>query len=162
MKNLIHSPKTKAILWILGGIIVLLAVFSVGAAVGYRRALFASQWGRNYYANFAGRRSGFMGLWGGMGGPGPAMHGTVGEVISVSSSSIAVKDPQGAEQSVAITPRTEVRSGDAVVAPADIKTGSWVVVIGGPGPAGQVEARFIRMFGSSSSLPVFPPPPPAH
>ena len=141
----------KKTLWILGAAAALLAAFGLGAVVGYRHAIFASQWGRSYYANFSGPRRGFM--MGGAGGPAPAMHGAAGQVLSIAGNTLVVKDLQGAEQSVAFSSSTDIRSAGAGTSSAALAPGAWVVVIGGPGATGQIDARFIRIFGASSSTP---------
>lgn len=150
MKNLLQSQTVKRTLWIVGGALVLLVVFGLGAAVGYHRALFTSRFGENYYHNFYGAPA--------AGGPmGPmsfSTHGVAGVVIDVATSSLAVKDTSGNEQSVAIVPDTVIRQGNDTITLADVMIGGMVTVIGGPNETGQIEARFIRVFPASSSMPV--------
>lgn len=149
MKDIITSPKIKATLGVIGALILLLLMFGAGNAIGYRRALFASRWGENYYRNFPGGFMGPMGM-----GVGPFnMHGVAGEVIDVSSSTISVKDLSGTEQSVALLPDTDVRGPEVRFGSGGITVGSWVTVIGAPNGQGQIQARFIRVFASSSSFP---------
>lgn len=152
MKDLLQSSPLKAILWILGAIIVLLLVFGLGVTIGSRRALFAGRFEENYYRNFYGPQ-------GGPGGPPPFnQHGVAGEVIDLSSSTITVKDPDGDERSVVILSNTSIREGDATIMIGAITPGNLITVIGGPNAEGQIEARFIRVFASSSfSAPVLPP-----
>jgi phage baseplate assembly protein gpV len=149
MKDLLQSSKVKTALWIVGGVLVLLIVFGVGAAVGYHRALFTARFGENYYRNFYGAPA--------PGGPtGPmsfSTHGVAGEVIDVATSSLAVKDSAGNEQSVEVIPATVIREGNDTITLADVVIGGTVTVIGGPNEAGQIEARFIRVFPASSSMP---------
>lgn len=149
MKDLLRSSPLKAILWILGAIIVLLLVFGLGIAIGSHRALFAGRFEENYYRNFYGPQ----------GGPPPFnQHGVAGEVIDLSSSTITVKDTDGDEHSVVILSDTSIREGNATIALGAIVPGNLVTVIGAPNAEGQVEARFIRVFASSSSsAPALPP-----
>ncbi len=152
MKDLLKSPKVRSVLWTLGVVVAVLVVFGAGAAVGYRRALFASRFGQNYYRNFyGGSPGGMMGLMGPIGKMSFSMHGVAGEVINVSSSSISVMDPSGNEQSVAIIPETLIREDDGTITVGELQAGDMVTVIGGPNGEGQIEARFIRVFPSSSS-----------
>jgi hypothetical protein len=132
--------KPRIILWILGELILLLAVFGLGMKVGSRRAFFASRYGENYSNNFF-----FMKRFN--------THGVVGEVIDRSSSTIAVKDFHGVEAAVDIFPDTIVSENENTVSAAVIMVGNSVIVIGHPNAAGRIEARFIRVFASSSSLP---------
>ena len=97
MNDFLKAPKTKTLLWILCGILAILVVFGLGIAVGYRRAIFASSFGENYYRNFY--RGPFTGMMGFIAGPPPVnMHGVAGNVIDVSSGTISVKDIGGNEQ----------------------------------------------------------------
>jgi len=166
MKDFLQSPKIRPILWGLGALIIFLLVFSLGTAVGYRRGIFASRWGENYYQNFYGGPPG-GGVPGAVeqsmmnGGPGGItarapfnMHGVAGEVLDVSSSTISVKDLLGNEESVAVSADTVIRGMDDMMSMSDVKAGAWITVIGAPNDNGQIGARFIRVFASSSSLPM--------
>lgn len=149
MKNFLQSPKTRAILVIIAGAIVLLVVFAFGASVGYHRGLFASRFGRYYAANF----------YDGPVGKGTFIsNGVAGDVIAVSSATIAVEDQDGDEQFVAVSPDTLIREANNTVMMQNMNVGDAVTVIGEPNGEGQIQARFIRVFPVSSSVP-FPPPP---
>ena len=82
------------------------------------------------------------------------MHGVAGEVLDVSSSTISVKDLLGNEESVAVSADTVIRGMDDMMSLSDVKAGAWITVIGAPNDNGQIGARFIRVFASSSSLPM--------
>jgi hypothetical protein len=146
MKNLLQSAKVRAILIIVAGAIVLLVVFAFGASIGYHRGLFADRFGENYFKNFYGSPTGKMSL---------TMHGVAGDVIDVSSATIAVEADDGDEQSVLVAPNTVIRENDNTVMAQNIGIGDEITVIGEPTDQGQIEARFIRIFPSSSSLPGF-------
>jgi len=154
MPAFFKAPKTKTLLWTLCAILAVLVVFGLGVAVGYRRALFASDFGESYYRVLYGEPFGKAAIGFTM-GPGPAtMHGVTGQVIDVSSATISVEDPQGDEQLVAIASGTPIREMDSFIVPGDIEVGDMVTVIGSPDNEGQVEARFIRVFETSSSPPM--------
>lgn len=149
MKNFLQSPKTRAILVIIAGVIVLLVIFAFGASVGYHRGLFASRFGRYYAANFYGGPAGKVSF---------TANGVAGDVIAVSSATIAVEDRDGDEQFVTISPDTLIREANNTVLMQDMNVGDTITVIGEPNGEGQIQARFIRLFPGSSSMP-FPPPP---
>ena len=148
MQDFLKSKKIRAALWIVGGIAVFLAIFGLGIAVGSHRALFASRFGENYYHNFL-RPQGFPG--GGMGMGDFNTHGVAGEVIDIASSSISVKDSRGNEESIDILPETIISRDDNAISPAAIMVGNGVIVVGHPNDEGRIEARFIRVFASSSA-----------
>jgi len=141
MKDLLQSSNVKAALWILGAVIVLLLIFSAGITVGRRQAFFGSRFGENYYRDFYGEAPMGMGM-----GRMPNMHGTVGKVIDVTSSTISVADADGDEHSVAVAPETVIRKNAATIAIGEVKVGDMITVIGGPNESGQIQATFIRVF----------------
>src|SRR5262249_34852657 len=151
MSEFLKTPKTKTLLWILCVVFVVLIAFGLGITVGYRRAIFSSQFGEHYYRGLYGDPFGrpVMGIT----GRAPlTMHGVAGEVIDVTSSTLSVKDPTGNETSVLIASNTPIREMGNDISPNDIEVGNMVTVIGEPDQNGQVEARFIRVFESSSSM----------
>ncbi len=139
-------------------IAVAFLIFGLGVAVGYRKALFSSSLGRNYYRNFYGnvRRGPLQGF----DEYAPNMHGVAGSVIGVSSTTIAIRDGDNNERSVAIGSDTVIRKMNDTISAAMINIGDTVAVIGEPNADGQIRARFIRVFGVSSSIPLPPGPTP--
>ncbi len=152
MTTIMHSKKIKIVLSVLGGLVVVFLSFGAGMAVGYWRGIFASRFGENYMMNFRGR--GGMGMF--PGGPPPLnQYGMEGTVIGVnpSSSIIDVEGPSGDEGSVAVAKNTVIREKDRTIPLDAIAPGNIIVVIGDPDGQGQVLARFIRVFTSTSSIP---------
>jgi uncharacterized membrane protein len=150
MSNFLESKIVRTILWVLGGLIVLVVVFGLGIAVGYDRAGFASGFDQNYYRNFYGAPPG--GAIGLVAPPMPvATHGVVGTVIDLGTSTISVKDQQNNEQSVAISSGTDIRSGDNNATIGNVAIGDQIAVIGEPNSEGQIDARFIRILSTPSS-----------
>lgn len=150
MTDFFKAPKTKTLLWILCSVLVVLIVFGLGIAVGYRRAIFASDFGENYYHSMYGSPFGKPMI--GVMGLGPiTMHGVAGEVIDVASGTILVRDATGDEESVLIVSGTPIREMNNNILMSDVDVGDNVTVIGAPDPQGQVEARFVRVFQASSS-----------
>jgi hypothetical protein len=159
MKDFFSPQKFKKILWIVGGIAAMFLIFGFGVAVGYRKALFTSSWGQNYYRNFYGSANG--GPMGALTDHAPwNAHGVTGSVIGVSSSTISLQDGDNDERSVAISSDTVIRKMDSVISAGMISVGDKIAVIGEPNENGQVRARFVRVFGASSSMPLPPPPVP--
>jgi hypothetical protein len=150
MSNFLESKKVRAVLWILGGLIILFMAFGWGVSVGYQRAGFAAGFDKNYYRIFFGDPRI---------GPAPApmpaaIHGVVGTVIDLSTSTISVKDQEGNEQSVAVSSGTDIRDGDGDVQITSLAVNDMIAVIGEPNNMGQIDARFIRVLAASSSTPM--------
>jgi hypothetical protein len=155
MNDFLKPPKTKTLLWTLCGILAILVVFGMGIVVGYRRAIFASEFGENYYRNLFGNPFGQPMI--GMVAHGPmTMHGVVGSVINVGSSTLDVRDSEGDEESIVIVSGTPIREMGNDISAGDVENGDFVTVIGDPNGDGQIMARFIRVFEASSSLPPAP------
>lgn len=152
MSNFLESKKVRVVLWVLGELIVLFVVFGLGIAVGYDRAGFAAGFDQNYFQNFYGAvPHGPLGM---ATPPMPAaIHGVVGTVIDLSTSTISVKDQQNNEQSVAVSSGTAIRDADNDVTIGSVAVGDRIAVIGEPNSAGQIDARFIRIIFTSSSTP---------
>ena len=83
-----------------------------------------------------------------------AIHGVVGTIIDLGTSTISVKDQQNNEQSVAVSSTTDIRDGDGDVRVTSLAVGDMIAVIGGPNDMGQIDARFIRVLTASSSTPM--------
>src|ERR1700733_6710896 len=99
MPDFFKAPKTKTLLWILCSILGILVVFGLGITVGYRRAIFASDFGENYYHTMYGDPFGKPMI--GVMGQGPmTMHGVAGIVIDVTTSTIFVRDASGNGEAV--------------------------------------------------------------
>ncbi len=150
MNDFFKPPKTKTLLWILTGLLGILIVFGLGITVGYRRAIFSSDFGATYYHEMYGTPFGKPTVMVMSNGP-MAMHGVAGQVIDVDSSTILVQDPNGAEEAVFVASGTTIREMNQDIAPSGIVVGDGVTVIGEPDTNGQVEARFIRVFEVNSS-----------
>jgi hypothetical protein len=152
MSNFLESKTIRTVLWALGGLIILFVVFGLGIAVGYQRARFADGFDNNYFRIFYGAPPG-----GPMGFATPPMpvgiHGVVGTVIDLGTSTISVRDQQNNEQSIAVSSGMVIRDADNDVTIASVAIGDQIAVIGEPNAVGQVNARFIRILSTSSSTP---------
>lgn len=138
----------------IGILIILLLVFGIGMSVGFKKANFSFQWGENYHRNFGGPREGFMRDFSGMDFMGG--HGVAGQIIKIDIPAesgqviLTMKGKDGIEKAVVVNEKTEIRRLMETIKPSDLKTDDFIVVIGQPTKAGQIEAKFIR---------VMPPPP---
>ncbi len=151
MDKFFHWVKSNRFVSSVAVIVVLLLVFGAGMSVGHRRALFASEWGRNYYRNFYGGENRSVPM---MGFPDKGfmnMHGTVGTIIDISSSTISIKGQDNVEKSIVIDNDEIVRKGGSNISVSDLKVGDNIAVIGGPNANGQIESRFIRVFSSQNA-----------
>ena len=155
MKDIFSTTWMRWSVGALAAIVIFLLAFGIGVSVGYEKGIFASRWGRNYEANFLGPRGGMI-----FGMPGGDAHGAAGTVISVASSTFAIKDDEGNEQSIAVASGTIIRKMNSTISLGDLKVGDEAIVIGSPDQNGQVRARFIRVFPSPGpgTGPDMPPP----
>ena len=162
MKTFLSSQAFKKILLVIGGIAVVFLIFGFGVMIGYHSALFSSSWGQNYYRNFYGNGP-QNGPMGGFVARAPFNdHGVTGSVIDVSSSSVSIRDDDNNERSIVISSDTIIKKMDNTIYISMIAIGDKIAAIGEPNENGQVRARFVRVFGASSSIPlppVFPPVP---
>ncbi|OGH63374.1 MAG: hypothetical protein A2848_01730 [Candidatus Magasanikbacteria bacterium RIFCSPHIGHO2_01_FULL_50_8] len=110
--------KTKSIIGISVSVIVALLIFKFGVFVGYHKARHTLRWQSMYHQNFTNP------------------HAIVGEIITVSTSTLVIVGVDSVEKLVVMT--------DATIKPDSLKPGSRVVVIGSPTEDGRVEAKIIR------------------
>ncbi len=160
--NFIKSKTFVVIIVVLFGLALLVGAFTLGAAVGYRKARFSYAWGENYSRNFGGPREGFMGNFAKdfSGGDLIDAHGTFGQVIKIDPSTgstgspqadsgqaatLVIKGPDNVEKSVLIKNDTTIQRLRETIKPGDLKINDNVVVIGDPNNLGQIEAKFIRV-----------------
>ena len=157
MNELLKSKKFKIAAGIVGSFILALIIFGAGVAVGIHKARFSYRFGENYERNFMGPRPD-----GPMGGPIGFFqdmegrdfrngHGTVGEIISISENTLVIKDPEGKENSVAISDSTIIKDRRDSIKITDLKTNEKIAVLGKPDNNGVINADLIRV------LPEFQP-----
>jgi hypothetical protein len=156
-KEIIASKKSKIAALAVGVFIIALVSFAAGVAVGFHKARFSYQWGANYERNFMGPRMGNR-------GPGGMMqdfegrgfrnaHGIAGQIISVSDSSIVIKDRNGQENTVTVSDKTLIKSGSNDIKITDLKSDENIVVMGQPGDNGTINADLIRVFDTNQLSP---------
>lgn len=144
-----QSKPFIIITWSIAGLVIILFFLKVGIAIGYKKAQFSYRWGENYHLNFGGPRGGFLFLADGRGETGfISSHGAVGQIIKIDGNSLIVKDRGEAEKTVLIGDNTTILRMNEEVKLADLKVDNFIVVIGDPNDAGQVEAKLIRIMPS--------------
>jgi len=137
-----HCRTFKFTIALLAELILLVGAFSLGVNIGLKKAGFTYSWSQNYPNNFGGR--------GALIPPPPGgqffnAHGLDGTILTLDKNSIVIKDEDSTEKTLLITPQTTIRLNFQNLAPADLKTGEEIVVIGEPNPQGQIEAKLIRV-----------------
>lgn len=164
IKQVCESKYTKTVVVVIGVLLVALVSFGSGVAVGLHKARFSYAFGENYDRNFGRGPRGMMDpedREGMMGRFGFAerfedhnfrnAHGMAGSILSISDSSLIVKDKDEKENAVMVTDKTLIKSGRNTLSQSDLKAGDQVVVVGKPGDNGAVNADLIRDFGQEAS-----------
>ncbi|MDD4931084.1 MAG: hypothetical protein PHG66_02915 [Candidatus Colwellbacteria bacterium] len=150
IKELIKSKTVRAILLSASGIAVVLSIFQLGAAIGYRKAAFSYRMGDNYHKIFDGRpgeRNPGLPPQGLMPG-----HGSAGLIMKMELPNVIVETPDNTEQSIITNERTIVKRFRETIKPGDLMVGDTIVVIGSPNEDGQIEAKLIRTIPSPSDM----------
>lgn len=168
IKTFVASKTFKTILWGIGGLIIILGTFAAGINVGLHKARYSYQWGANYERNFMGGGPGrgdfgprgMMGLGGFDGGPMGMMrnfegrdfrngHGTAGTITSIFNNTLVIKDRDNKENTINVSDKTIIKSGNNGLKITDLKTDEHIVVMGTPGDNGVVNADLIRVFDNN-------------
>lgn len=162
IKTFVKTKTFKTILWIVGGLLIILISFAAGIRVGLHKARYSYQWGANYERNFIGGPRGMMngGQRGFNGGPEGMMngfqgkdfrngHGVAGIIASISDNNIIIKDNSGKENTVAVSDKTIIKNGNQDIKITDLKNDENIVVMGNPGDKGVVNADLIRVFDNN-------------
>jgi len=140
----IHESKTiRDIIIIIGIIIIVLSILSIGMNIGERRARFANQFGSSFERNFMGPEDGMREIV--FGEKMPGGHGAIGEIISISLPQIIITGPDNLEKTVLVSTSTLIRQFRENMQSSQLKAGDFVVIIGNPNESGQIEAKLIRI-----------------
>lgn len=140
IKEFTHTHKTTMGLIGIGVLVLMLASFSLGQYVGYKKAAFAFQNGNNFYRTFGPRP----------GGPIPPgdfsdAHGSAGRVININLPSITIEDRDNTEKTVLVGDKTVIRRFRDTITAQDIAVGDQIVAIGEPNDQSQINAVLIRI-----------------
>lgn len=147
-----QSRKFKIIIWVVGGLVVLLLTFRFGVVVGYRKASFSYLWGENYHRNFGGPRGGFFGEFFSDQKDFIESHGVFGQIVKIDGSTLVLKGKDNVEQIVLVDDGVSIIRFREKAALSDLETGDYVVIIGDPNDLGQIQAKLIRIMPASPKL----------
>ena len=152
----LKSKKVAVLIAVLFGFALLVGTFSVGVAVGYRKAKFSYAWGENYHRNFGGPRGGFLRNFSQdfMGKDFIGAHGTFGQIIEVKDFELVVRGKDNVEKIIIINKDADIRHFQDTIQAENLKVNELIVAIGEPNDQGQIEAKFIRVMPSPSDSPV--------
>jgi len=153
----------RTLKWIIIGLIGLALacfIFWVGMVVGGSKAKFSYRWAENYHNNFAGPQGGFLGDWQQKLPPRPEDfiegHGVFGQIIEFKDNRFVMRGQKDMEEVVIVTTDTVIKDGAKTIKDG-LRVGEYVVVIGSPNKAGQIEAKLIRLFRDQPQTPPLPP-----
>ena len=158
-KHFDGNRKVRVTILVLVIVFVLGVTFKVGEEVGSHRANFTKNWGERYSNNFGsfGRERDSRFGFGMMGGNFRSVHGAIGKVLTVSSSTIMMLDNNdNIEKSILINKDTVIRNGRDNASTTSLKSDNFVMVIGEPNENGQIVAKLIRVMSNSTSTFPFP------
>lgn len=141
-----QSRTFKISLWSILGLIVLLLIFKVGMAVGFRKANFSYRWGENYHRNFGGPVGGFFGNF--YENDFIESYGAFGQIIKIDGSTVIVKGRGDIEKIISTRDNTVIKRFQENIKLTDLKVDDYIVVIGDPNDSGQIEAKLIRLMPS--------------
>lgn len=128
------------------GFIVVILIFSMGMRVGGLKAKYSYRWAESYHRNFAGPKTGFFGNWQSFPrGDLIEGHGAFGEIIEVNDSGFILKGRGNVEKIIIIDENTVIKKGRESME-GGMQISDSVVIVGSPNEAGQIEAKFIRVF----------------
>ena len=143
INKILQSKKFKIVMSIIGSIIILLLVFSIGTIVGFKKANFSFRWAENYHRNFGGPRGGFFEDFSGR--DFIDANGTFGQIIKIDGSTLVIDGRDNTEKIVLIKDNTIINGFQNNLKLADLKVNDYIVVIGDPNNTGQIEAKLIRL-----------------
>ena len=157
-----NNNKQDTLKWLIIGIIafaIILLAFGLGKSVGEMRARFSYRWAENYQKNFAGPQEGFLNNFQPIPAPGEFIegHGTFGQIIKIEipkdsekPAFLIIKGLREAEKIILVNSETIIERFRETLKLSDLKVNDFIVVIGEPTDSGQIIAKLIRLFPSTS------------
>lgn len=155
LKKIFNSRAFLIATWSVGGLIILLLVFKSGVAVGYKKAGFSYRWGENYHRNFAGPKGGFFEEFVSDRKNFIESHGVVGQVAKVDGATLIVKGRDNVEKIIITNDNSVINRFRETIKLSDLKADDYIVIIGSPNDAGQIEAKLIRVIPPLGSMSKF-------
>ena len=145
IKETLKSTKFAKVFYLVGIVLVVLIIFQAGVFVGFKKASFSNRWGENYKQTFGGQHRGMMGEMMGFGSDYVNSHGATGKIIKLELPKIIMLGSDNVEKSIVTNSDTLVRSFRDEIKTTDLKVDDYLVVIGSPNSAGEIEAKLIRV-----------------
>ena len=140
--NKLHQSKTLvAVVYGLGGILILLLVFRAGVFVGFKQGEFS-----HHAFGERGHMSGFR-----FSDDFPQTHGGIGKITAIKLPSLTIQTKDGSEKIVLVTASTTIRRLRSDIRPQDLKVGDLTIVLGIPDEEGVIDARFMRIMPGQSA-----------
>jgi len=159
--NGVNPDILKWVIIGLTGFVIVFLIFGLGIFIGEKKAGFSYRWAEQYHKNFAGPQGGFFDEWQKF--PGRdfiGAHGVFGQIIKIDGSTVIIKGSDNMEKILLIEDDTIIERFREAIKINDLKVDDYIVVIGEPNDAGQIEAKFIRLLPNpgETSFNVIPPP----
>ncbi|MFA9262080.1 MAG: hypothetical protein ACEQSB_01835 [Undibacterium sp.] len=147
-----HASRRRVLISVtvvLGILLLAASFFALGFSAGIHKARFSYRFGENYERNFVNSKE--HGMRDRMlremdGKPFRSGHGVAGEILSVTDRTIALRGPDGQENSIQVTDGTVYNKGKDRVDLEALTVGDRIVVLGTPSEDGVVIANLIRVF----------------
>src|SRR3989338_8830103 len=130
LSQFVQSKKLVVVIIGLVGLAILMGTFSLGVFVGYHKARFSYAWGENYHNNFCGPRGGLFKDFSGK--EFIDAHGTYGQIVKVTSSTLIVKGRDNVEKIVVVNDDTSIMRLRGVIKISGLKINDNIIVIGEP------------------------------
>jgi hypothetical protein len=141
----------KLVLTVLIALVAVFVILRIGMFVGYQRAEYSFHWGDEYHQMFGGPPQGFLDDFNGHGFV--DAHGLFGDVLGVRGNEIMMRDKDGTEKIVVISPETVIRRQMNNLPVEKITPQMRIVIIGEPEDDGRIEAKMIRVFDQQLTHP---------
>jgi hypothetical protein len=143
LKHSVESKPFKIVLYGIGVLIIISAIYQAGVVVGFQKATYGSNWHSNYLRNFGPVHRPRMLL--GVPENIPNAHGAIGKIIKAGYPIFIVEDADKTEKIVIVKDETEIRKFKTIGTKEDLTVDAFIVVIGSPNEDGHVEAKLIRI-----------------
>ena len=75
----------------------------------------------------------------------PGGHGAAGKIVSIALPLIVVAGPDNLEKTLVIDEDTEIREFQNTITKDKLQVGDFIIVLGTPNEAGEIEAKLIRL-----------------
>ena len=150
IKMFVESKNLKMTIYVLGSIFILFFVFQAGMIAGFKKASFRHDWGTNYERNFGPMRGAPQFIDDIKGAPNA--HGAIGKIIKIEFPNIVVLDKDQTEKVIIIKDDTSILERKEKISKEKLLIDQFIVVIGIPNDAGQIEAKLIRIMPSPEEM----------